>query len=87
MKTYGTKVLSVFDKSIESLLKRDLNAANEVVDESERLRDSGEALTSRIMEQRGKSVVPLALVMESLRRTALYSADIAEIAINLEGIH
>jgi phosphate uptake regulator len=87
MKSYGTKVLSVFDKSIEALLKRDLNAANEVVDESERLRDSGEALTSRIMEQKGKSVVPLALVMESLRRTALYSADIAEIAINLEGIH
>jgi len=51
------------------------------------LSDSVEALTSRIMEQKGKSVVPLALVMESLRRTALYSADIAEIAINLEGIH
>jgi len=87
IKSYGTKVLSVFDKSIEALLKRDLNVANEVVDESERLRDSGEALTSRIMEQKGKSVVPLALVMESLRRTALYSADIAEIAINLGGIH
>jgi len=87
MKNYGTKVLSIFDKSMEALLKRDLSVANEVVDESERLRDSGEALTSRIMEQKGKSVVPLALVMESLRRTALYSADIAEIAINLEGIH
>jgi phosphate uptake regulator len=87
IKSYGTKVLSVFDMSIEALLKRDLSAANKVVEESERLRDSGEELTSHIMEQKGKSVVPLALVMESSRRTALYSADIVEIATNLEGVH
>jgi phosphate uptake regulator len=86
MKGYGSSVLSVLDKSVESLLRLDIKVANEVIDESDRLRVSGEELTSRTMEQRGRSVVPLALIVESLVRTALYSADIAEIAINLEGV-
>ncbi len=86
IRNYGKTVLSVLDKSVESLLKPDIKAANEVVDESEQLRVTGEELTSRIMGQKGRSVVPMALIMESLVRTALYSADIAEIAINLEGV-
>lgn len=86
IRNYGATVLAVLDKSLDALLKLDLKAANEVVDQSEQLRESSEDLTRRIMEQKGKSVVPLALIMESLERTALYSADIAEVAINLEGV-
>ncbi len=85
IKDHGVTVLAVLDKSLEALLKPDIRAANEVVDESEHIRGAREDLTRRIMEKKGKPLVPLALIMESLERTALYSADIAEIAINLEG--
>jgi phosphate uptake regulator len=83
--SYGSSVLSVLDRSIESLLKEDVRAANEVADEAERMRESGEQLIRQIMDHRGKAAVPLARVVESLERSALYSADIAEIAINLGG--
>lgn len=83
MKSYGSTVLSILDRSIESLLKVDLRTANEVADESEQLRENGERLIEQIMNHKGKSAVPLSRVVESLERTALYSVDIAEIAINL----
>jgi len=85
LRSYGEVVVSVLDRSIESLLKGDIREANVVADESERLRESGEALIQQIMDYRGKFAVPLARVVESLERSGLYSADIAEIAINLSG--
>lgn len=85
MQSYGTTAVAVLDRSMESLLKVDLRGANDVVDEAERLRASGEVLIRQIMEHKGKFAVPLSRVVESMERTALYSADIAEIAINLSG--
>lgn len=85
IQSYSGSVISVLDRSVESILKGDLRTANEVVDEAERIRDRREPLIKVLMEQKGKHAVPLALIMESLERTALYSADIAEIAINLAG--
>jgi phosphate uptake regulator len=82
---YSTKVVSVLDRSVESLLKGDIRVANEVVDEAEALRGRREPLTKLLMDQKGRFAVPLTLIMESLERTALYSADIAEIGINLAG--
>jgi phosphate uptake regulator len=83
MKEYGDTVHSTLDRSVESLLNADLRKANEVADESEELRKNGEKLIEHVMAQKVKSAVPLSRVVESLERTALYSVDIAEIAINL----
>jgi phosphate uptake regulator len=83
LKQYGETVQSTFDRSVESLLNADLHKANEVADESEELRKNGERLIEHVMAQKVKSAVPLSRVVESLERTALYSVDIAEIAINL----
>lgn len=80
---YSKSVLSVLDRSVEALLKRDTKMANEVADEAERLRQMRNAVIRQVMDQKGKYAVPLALVVESLERTALYSADVSEIAINL----
>ncbi|MCU0852980.1 MAG: AbrB/MazE/SpoVT family DNA-binding domain-containing protein, partial [Thermoplasmata archaeon] len=85
MQSYSSSVASVLDRSVESLLKLDLRAANDVVDEAEHLREKGEILIQQIMDHKGKSAVPLSRVVESMERAALYSADIAEIAINLSG--
>lgn len=83
MQSYANSVLVVLDRSIEALVKRDLRLANDSVDEADHIRDRREPVIRMIMEQKGKYAVPLALVMESMERTALYSADICEIAINL----
>jgi len=83
IESYGSTVLSVLDRSVESMLKVDMRLANEVADESEQLRKDGEKLIEQIMNHRVKFAVPFARVVESLERTALYSVDIAEIAINL----
>jgi phosphate uptake regulator len=85
LQSYGTVVVSVLDRSVEALLKGDGREANVVADESERLRESGEDLIEQIMGYKGKFAVPLARIVESLERSGLYSADIAEIAINLSG--
>lgn len=83
LQSYSAVVVSVLDRSVEALLKSDIAEANVVADESERLRESGEALIQQIMDYKGKFAVPLARMVESLERSGLYSADIAEIAINL----
>lgn len=80
---YSSNVLLVMDRSVESMLKADMQTANEVADGSERLREAGEKLIEQVMNQRTKHAVPFARVVESIERTALYSVDIAEIAINL----
>ena len=77
--------MSVLDRSVEALLKLDLTAANEVADESEYLRKTGESLIQQIMDHKVRFAVPIARVVESLERAGMYSADIAEIAINLGG--
>lgn len=83
VQSYGSKVASVLDGSVESLLRGDIELANRVADEQERLREGGGRIMHQIMEHRGKGTVPLALVVESLERTGMYSADVAETAINL----
>jgi len=83
IESYGSTVLSVLDRSVESMLKVDMRVANQVADESEQLREDGEKLIEQIMNHRVKFAVPFARVVESLERTALYSVDIAEITINL----
>jgi len=80
---YYSTVLSVLDRSIESMFKVDMKLANEVADQSEQLRRDGEKLIEQIMNHRVKYAVPFARVVESLERTALYSVDISEIAVNL----
>ncbi len=82
---YSAAVISVLDKSVESMLRADLDVGNQAIDEAESLRERREHMTKLLMDQKGKFAVPLTLIMESLERTALYSADIAEIAINLAG--
>ena len=85
LQNYSSKVVSVLDRSVEALLKLDLTAANEVADESEYLRKTGESLIQQIMDHKVRFAVPIARVVESLERAGMYSADIAEIAINLGG--
>lgn len=85
LQSYGTRILSTLDRSVDSLLKLDLKAANEVADDADELRKTGESLIQHIMDHKVRFAVPIARVVESLERAGMYSADIAETAINLGG--
>lgn len=71
----------VFESSIDSMQEEDLQAINKIVVEAKKVSQFGVSLESRGDE--GEGSIELSMVLESLRRVAEYSADIAEVAINM----
>ncbi|MCI4320110.1 MAG: AbrB/MazE/SpoVT family DNA-binding domain-containing protein [Thermoplasmata archaeon] len=68
--------------ALEALEGKKVDEANEVVDAAERLARQREKILQELATKRGRVAVGLAYVLESLERSALYAADLAEIAIN-----
>jgi phosphate uptake regulator len=71
----------VFESSIDSMGEEDLQAINKIVVEAKKVSQFGVSL-----ETKGSGVsgsIELSMILESLRRVAEYSADIAEVAINM----
>ncbi|AKB26061.1 hypothetical protein MSMTP_2592 [Methanosarcina sp. MTP4] len=71
----------VFESSIDSMTEEDLQAINKIVVEAKKVSQFGVSLESRDGE--GSGNIELSMILESLRRVAEYSADIAEVAINM----
>jgi phage FluMu protein gp41 len=61
--------------------QEDLQAINKIVVEAKKVSQFGVSLESRQIE--GPGNIELSMVLESLRRVAEYSADIAEVSINM----
>ncbi|MEJ5328092.1 MAG: phosphate uptake regulator PhoU [Candidatus Bathyarchaeia archaeon] len=75
--------ISMFEDAVESLFKGDFNLAETViekVDQTVKL-EKDTALTSQNIS--AKEVASLSLLIESIRRTAEYASDIAEVVLNL----
>lgn len=75
---------SLFDKSISALFEENFDLAEEVLREKEKI----EPLENEVIEyihrkEFGEDAINLRLISESLRRIAGYSADIAEVVLNL----
>jgi phosphate uptake regulator len=79
----GEKAMSLLDKSVDAFFRKDQVTANECIEETSELREDTSEFLGRIMKQKGKIAVGLAFIAESLERVGGYSADIAEMAINL----
>ena len=71
----------VFESSIDSMQEEDLQAINKIVVEAKKVSQFGVSLESRGDE--GEGSIELSMILESLRRVAEYSADIAEVSINM----
>ena len=71
----------VFESSIDSMAQEDLQAINKIVVEAKKVSQFGVSLESRDIE--GSGSIELSMILESLRRVAEYSADIAEVALNM----
>jgi len=72
-------VLSMFEDSIEALLRRDYNLADSVADKSNNIKCMEEDIM-KIIPVNGESNYKL--ILEDLRRVGEYANDISEVAIN-----
>jgi hypothetical protein len=78
--------LSVFNDSVESILQSDYELADRTVDRSKLIYKLEEEAMEYVKKKELPHFDSIRLILEDIRRTAEYSSDIAETAIN-ETIH
>ena len=75
--------ISSFETAIESLFKREFNVAEGVVTKTKEIISLEKEAVLSSMETEIEEIASLRLLIESVRRTAEYASDIAEIVLNL----
>jgi phosphate uptake regulator len=74
--------LTVLQNSVEALLRRDYELADKTVDTAENIRTLEDEIMAILEEDNMHDQANIKLALESIRRTAEYASDIAEVAIN-----
>jgi phosphate uptake regulator len=76
--------VSIFTQSIEILYKQDFEAANRIVQNAKSAAARQNELSAEILQIANQNKIScLSLIVESIKRVAEYSSDIAEIVLNL----
>jgi hypothetical protein len=78
----STKALEVLDRSIQAFFLKDIGTANAAIDAGNVLVQNLERLSTQIRMPTDKAAVVATNVIDSIVRTAMYSMDISEVAIN-----
>jgi phosphate uptake regulator len=78
-------VTEVYNDSFKALNKLDAKIAHESIIKASRVIEAEEESTQQLLEskQSTRTIVELKLILESLKRMAVYSADISEITLNM----
>ncbi len=80
----SSSAISVFEDAIEALFKQDFQLADEVVKKAKKVTLMEREIIRSVSKQTGaEETSSLRLIIESIRRTAEYASDIAEIVLNL----
>jgi phosphate uptake regulator len=75
---------SMFENSVEALFKHDFNLAESVLEKLCQVHKlEKETVLSLLPNAKAEEAVNLRLIIESVRRTAEYAADISEVVLNL----
>ncbi len=86
VKKLGEEVLSLLAKSVNTLLKCNTREAHKVIDNVEKIRHHENTIIEALLANHDMQLrggVAIRTITESLKRIADYSADIAEITLNL----
>ncbi len=76
------QTLVILDKSIESLFKKKIKLANESIKGVPKIINLCKKINTEVLSKKGSVAIPLGYIVESIRRSAVYSGDIAEFVIN-----
>jgi len=80
----GKLAVSVFNKATESIFRRDFQLANNTVQKAKEVALQEKEVVERVLKRAGiEEIANLRLIIESIRRTAEYASDIAEIVLNM----
>jgi len=74
--------LEIFNKSVESFFKRDMEAANRNIDSITKLVSYCEDISTFALQQKGKTAISVGYIIESIKRTGEYAGDLSEYVIN-----
>jgi len=79
----STLAISAFEDAIDSLFKHDFNLAESVIQRKKEIAKPEKEAVLSSQKIRTEEVASIRLLIESVRRTAEYASDIAEIVLNL----
>ena len=82
LKKASAMSIEIFTKSIDSWMRKDMVEANNNIDSVKDLVRYCSTMAEKIIKEKGMIVVALNNIIESIRRTGEYSADISEMTIN-----
>ena len=75
--------ISMFQTAIEALLKQDFNLAESIIEKTKNVSTLEKEAVASSQKINIDEVANLRLIIESVRRTAEYASDIAEVVLNL----
>lgn len=79
----STISVSMFETAMESLFKKDFNLAESMIEKIKDIISLEKELIADFQKNPSEESANLRLIVESIRRTAEYASDIAEIVLNL----
>ncbi len=74
--------LDIFNNSISSFFKKDINASNKTFDSLDNLELLCEEINTLALQQKGIAAISIGYIIESIRRIGEYAEDISENVIN-----
>lgn len=74
--------LKIFGRAFDAWTKKDIDLANKNIDSVQELISGCEAINKEILKKNYKSAAYISDIVDSIRRTGEYSADMSEITIN-----
>lgn len=83
IKRMSDLAISMFETAVEALFRNDFDLAESTFKKTKKVIDTEKEVLSSIHKTEIQEIANLRLIIESIRRTAEYSTDIAEIVLNL----
>ncbi|MCX6650702.1 MAG: phosphate uptake regulator PhoU [Methanomassiliicoccales archaeon] len=82
LKTLSAEAMSVLEKGMEALFRKDIDKANAIIDEGRNVVRKCEKVGRGLLTESSRDAIITNMVLDSIIRSTMYGVDIAEIAIN-----